>query len=110
MYLSPLFQQFLIGLAILTSMGTLVQDTRINKALEVTVPLSNVSVNISSNLDGLNEAASAHTHVEQTAVTQELAGIPRVQARDDHRRYTLPKYSSRSNAYFGDSQILWPST
>ena len=108
MFNSLLLQQLFVGLAIVTSMGTLVQDTKLNKALELTVPLVNVSINMSSHLDSLNEAASSHTHVEQTSVTQNFAGIPRVQARDDHRRY-LNKYIGRNNTFTGSSQILWPS-
>jgi hypothetical protein len=108
MFTTSLVQQFLIGLAVLTSMGTLVQDTRINKALEVAAPLPSVSVNVTSNLESLS-SATQHSHVEQASVTQDLSGIPRIQARDDHRRYTLPKYSSRSNTPFGDSQLSWPS-
>jgi hypothetical protein len=103
---SPLLQQLFIGMAIMTSMGTLVQDTKLNKAMELTVPLSNVSVNITSHLDGLNEAASSHSHIERTSVTQELAGIPRVQARDDHRRYIVSKHAPRSNAHLGDTQTV----
>jgi hypothetical protein len=108
MFTASLVQQFLIGLAVLTSMGTLVQDTRVNKALEVTAPLPSVSVNVTSNLESLS-SATQHTHVERSSVTQDLSGIPRLQARDDHRRYTLPKHSSRSNTQFGDSQISWPN-
>ena len=110
MYIPPLFQQLFVGLAIMTSMGTLVQDTKVNKALEMSVPLVNFSVNLSSHLDGMNEAASAHTHVEIPILSQQLSANPRVQARDDHRRYVMPKYSSRSNSQLGDSQILWPNT
>jgi hypothetical protein len=106
---SPLIQQFLVGLAVLTSMGTLVQDTKLGRAMELTAPLSTISTNISSHLDGLNEAASAHTHVEQVAVQQNFSGVPRVQVRDDHRRYNLSKYVSRNTASFGNTQSLWPS-
>jgi hypothetical protein len=108
MFTTSLAQQFLIGLAVLTSMGTLVQDTRINKALEVAVPLPAISVNVTSNLESLN-SATQHTHVEQSSITQDLSGIPRIQARDDHRRYNLPKYSNRSSTPFGDSQLSWPN-
>lgn len=108
MFAASLIQQFLIGLAVLTSMGTLVQDTRINKALEVAAPLPSVSVNVTSNLESLN-SATQHTHVEQSSITQDLSGIPRLQARDDHRRYNMPKYSSRRSTQFGESQFLWPS-
>ena len=107
---SSLLHQLLISLVVMTSTGTLVQDTKLNKALEVTAPLSNLSVNISSHLDGLNEAASAHTHVEQPSISQQFAGVPKVQARDDHRRYIVAKYIAKNKTASGDSQILWPST
>lgn len=104
---SPLLQQLLIGLVVLTSTGTLVQDTRLGRALEATTPLSDVSINLSSHLDGMNEAASAHTHVEQN-LNQDASGITRIQARDDRHRYYTPKTLSRRSTPFGDTSLFEP--
>lgn len=109
MDISSLLQQLIVGLVIMTSTGALVQDTKLGRALELTAPLTNLSINVSSHLDGLDEAASAHTHVERaSAFVQDVTGMPRVQARDDHRRYYTPKNLSRSSDHSGGSTILWP--
>jgi len=109
MNISPLLQQLIMGLVVLTSTGTLVQDAKFGRALEMTAPLSNISVDLTSHLGDLNEAASAHTHLENIALQQDFSGPSRVQARDDHRRYYTPKNLSRSSSAFGDSHILWPN-
>jgi len=108
MFITSLFQLLFISLAVLTSVGSVVQDTKLNKALEVTAPLSSVSTEMSSNLDTLNEAVS-HTHVEKPSLAQEFAGIPRVQTRDDHRKYVMPKTSGRRDLFTGTSGIVWPN-
>lgn len=105
---AQIIQQLFVFLAILTSMGTLLHDTKLNKAYELAVPLNEFSVNVSSNLDSLNDGLS-HSHVEN-AVTQAVAeGTPRVQARDDHKRYYLPRYMSNGSLYNGGSAYHWPS-
>ena len=109
MFIASLIQPLLIGLAALLSFGSLVQDTRLNKALEVAAPISSVSVNISSNLDSLNEATS-HTHMEDpNTINQMFTGIPRIQARNDHKHYLMPKSVSRNNSFFGATGVIWPS-
>lgn len=97
-----------VSLAVLTSMGTLLHDTKLNKAYELSVPLNSVSINLTSSLEGLNHATS-HTHVESASVSSPFDSNPRLQVRDDFRRYYLPKHMSRGNTYFGGSRILWPS-
>ena len=90
-------------------MGTLVQDTRLGRALEVAKPLANLSIDVSSNLDNLNEAVS-HTHVEHSLTQlKDISGIPEIQPRNDYRKYNLPQRLSRNNSYFGASGIVWPS-
>lgn len=101
-------QKFFVGLAVLTSMGTLLHDTKLNKAYEV-APISHISINVASNLESLSDAAS-HTHVERVSSPQVFEGVPRMQPRDDNRRYYTPKRLSRSNPFFGNSNIFVPST
>lgn len=110
MNIPPLLQQLLTTFVILTSTGTLVQDARFGRVLEVAAPLSNISLDISSHLEGMNEAASAHSvHAEREALQHDFASTSRIQARDDHRRYYTPKNLSHRNSLSGDSAILWPS-
>lgn len=108
MSIASLLQRIFLGITVLTSMGTLVHDTKIDKAYQLSIPLVSVSTNLSSHLDGLNDG-SAHTHVERVSFAQQVNGMPRMQPRDDHRRYSPPKYASRSNPFLGIAGILWPS-
>jgi hypothetical protein len=107
MSIKQLLQQLFVSLAVLTSMGTLVHDTKISRAYALSVPLNNLTIDVTSNLESLKDAAS-HTHVEKVTV-QSPFETPRVQARDDHRRYYLQPKTSRSSDFFGGSRILWPN-
>jgi len=107
MSITDLIQRTFIFLAVITSMGTLVHDTRLNKVAEVAVPVANLSTDLASNLESLSHG-TAHTHVEKAALGQVADGVPRTQARDDHRRYAISQYLSRGNTPFG-SAYLWPS-
>ena len=103
-------QQVFVSLAVLASVGTMVQETKLSRAIELTAPLSTLSISLPANLEGMHEAGAAHTHVEQPTLSQQFAvGNPRIQTRNDHRKYTLPKTVSRNNTTSGDSQISWPS-
>lgn len=103
-------QQVMVGLAILASTGTLVQETRVNRALALTAPLTNLSVNLPSHLEGLHEATAAHTHVEQPVAKFQLSTTdPMIQVRNDHRKYNMPKHTSRTDSFSGGSQVLWPN-
>lgn len=103
-------QQAMIGLAILASTGTLVQETRVNRALALTAPLTNLSVNLPSHLEGSHEATSAHTHVEQpVAKFQLLTTDPMIRVRNDHRKYNMPKHTSRTDSFSGGAQVLLPN-
>jgi hypothetical protein len=109
MSITETLQRFFVFLAVVTSMGTLVHDTRLNKVAEVAAPISNISIDFMSNLETLSHASS-HTHVEEAAAaSQSPDGVPRIQARDEHRKYLIPKVLSRSNSFFGESGYIWPS-
>ena len=104
---TSLLQRTIISLAIVTSFGILVHDTKFDKAIALAVPIAAITVGVG--LHALDSADSAHTHVERASVSHPFGGNPRIQARDDHRRYLIPKQSGRSNTFFGSCGILWPS-
>lgn len=108
MTIASLIKRIVLGIAVLTSMGTVVHDTKIDKAYQLTVPLVSASGGLGSHYDGLNEGTS-HTHVERTSFSQQVSALPKIQPRNDHRRYTIPKSSSRSHSFFGMGGLLWPS-
>ena len=102
-------QQAFIGLAILASTGTLVQETKANRALELAAPLTTLSINLPAHLEGGHEAAASHTHVEQPLAKFQFSNSdPRIQMRDDYRKYTMPKRSSRNNTNAGGTQVFLP--
>ncbi len=107
MFIAPILQQLFISLAVVTSMGTLVHDTKVDKAYQLSLPIVSNTVAAPSNFDHLTDSG-AHTHVERVSVKQAFAGMPRIQPRNQHKRYYLPMFLSRNNTFFGDSNILIP--
>ena len=102
-----IIQNIFVFLAIVTSMGTLVHDAKLNRAYALAMPLEGSSISLSSHLDSLHEGTS-HTHVE--SVTQFVSEAnPRIQARDDHRKYYLPRYMTSGNPFSGGASYQWPS-
>jgi len=99
----PLFQHALVGLAVTTACGILVHDTKAEQAtaLALALPISVAALSLHS--DG-------HTHVERGDYGRtHSTGMPRIQPRDDRRRFYTPKNLSRSTDTFGESALLWPS-
>lgn len=91
----------------IATFGVLVHDTQIDQAaLVATVPVSFATYAV---FDAM-KSADSHVHVERVHGPNTLAtlraNIPRLQPRDDDRRYIQSK-----KLYFGsgDSGYLWPS-
>ena len=105
---TPILQRSLTGVAIVTSLGILLHDTKFDEAVSLALPVVAVTVGVGLH-HAIDSSESAHTHVERVSVAQKAGGIPRTQARDDHRRYLVPKYSSRTSPFNGMGSILWPN-
>lgn len=96
MFISPLIQRTLITFAILTTFGVLVHDTKIDQALAIAVPVGLV---VLAQVPTLH--SEGHTHVERVAFEKSshlTSGMPRVQPRDDHRKYVLGKRTGGFNS------------
>lgn len=107
MNISKLFHRTVIGLACFSSLGVLVHDTKFDKAVSLALPAVTVSAGIGArSFDGLD---NAHTHVERVSWVKSVSAMPRIQPRDDQRRFYLQKNLSRTNSLFGGSRIFWPS-
>ena len=85
-------QRSAIILALLTTLGILVHDTKLEKAaaLFVAVPAALAS------LGGIPRLASdGHNHIERVSLSNAVRdlhnGTPRIQPRDDHKKYSLQK-------------------
>ena len=106
MQIFNLFHRIIAGIAVLTTFGILVHDTKFDEAIALAVPVATITAGLGSH--ALDFGGNSHTHVERASMAQAFSGIPRLQARDDHRRY-LPKYAGRQSDFFGGSRILWPN-
>lgn len=90
----PLLQKLAVALAIVTTFGVLVHDTKFDQAtsLALTLPIAGVGIGIgAAHMPHIHESMD-HTHIERVSFAHMAHGIPKVQPRDDHRRYLLPKY------------------
>ncbi|MFZ2125991.1 MAG: hypothetical protein WAV04_00565 [Candidatus Microsaccharimonas sp.] len=91
-----------------TTFGVLVHDTQLDRAaLAAVVPVSFASF---AAIDSVLKSGESHVHVERVHGPNTLATlrstVPRVQPRDDDRRYIQSK-----KVYLGTagSSYLWPS-
>jgi len=104
----PLLNPLPLIFTIATTFGVLVHDTQIDRAaLVAAVPVSFATF---AAVDVLTKSGESHVHVERTHGPNTLASlriaVPRVQPRDDDRRYIQTK-----KLYLGasDAVSLWPS-
>ena len=86
MHLPSLTQRTLISLAVLTTFGVLVHDTKLDQAatLALAVPFGmSMTLAIAPSL-----VSEGHTHVERGAYGKTtVMGMPRIQTRDDYRTH-----------------------
>lgn len=98
-------QRTAIILALLTSLGILVHDTKFDKALSVFIALPAALA-----LTGVPKLASeGHNHVERVSSDsiRHLSGMPRIQPRNDHKSIAMPKKVSKGvHAFDGYYQPL----
>jgi hypothetical protein len=90
--------------------GVLVHDTQIDRATTVALALPAAFATFAA-VDSAIKSSEHHVHVERVSMPSNLANlrvsIPRMQPRDDDRRYVQSK-----KVAFGsmDSGYIWPST
>lgn len=88
-------QLAVLTLSLLTAVGVLLHDTRIDKATTValTVPVALVAIDTVGKFAQLS--GDPHTHSERGSLSQAVRSInsstPRIQPRDDDKRYHLQK-------------------
>ena len=107
MTLTSTIQRTAIILAILTTLGILVHDTKFDKALSVFI-----AVPAALALVGVPKLASdGHNHIERVSLSNAVRdlhnGTPRIQPRDDHKKYALSnKVAKGVHAFDGYYQPL----
>jgi hypothetical protein len=99
----------LIGFTLATTLGVVLHDTQLDRAATVAVALPAAIASVVA-VDSSLKSSDSHIHVERASAPKHVAGLrstlPRLQPRDDDRRYQLQK-----KVYFGGSEVptLWPS-
>lgn len=94
---------------ITATFGVLIHDTQIDRATTTALALPSALATFAA-VDSLMKSTDQHTHVERVSMPGHLANlkmsVPRIQPRDDDRRYIQSK-----KVAFGsmDSGYIWPS-
>lgn len=92
-----------------TMFGVVVHDTHIDRATTIAVAIPAIVASAGALDKVIN--ASDHTHVERVAFSKHnaplRAALPKVQPRDDDRRYIVQKKVFLSGG--NDRSYLWPS-
>jgi len=102
---TTILQRTAIGIAVLTTLGILVHDTRFDKAVALALPVTTVAVGLGS--QALDLGGQPHTHVERASLSHVFTGIPRIHPRED-RKYNFDRLFGRTS-YFSDAGVIWPS-
>lgn len=95
MFHSKIVQYTALTFALTTLFGVLVHDTKLDKAttIALTVPFALMSYELGAQIPKLS--SEGHTHVERVslgnAVRDLHSGTPRIQPRNDSKKFTLPK-------------------
>jgi hypothetical protein len=94
---------------IATTFGVLVYDTRIDRAATVALALPTAFATFGA-VDSMTKSGDQHVHVERVSASGRLANmqlsVPRIQPRDDDRRYVQSKKIAFGSM---DSGYIWPS-
>jgi hypothetical protein len=94
---------------ITATFGVLVHDTQIDRATTVALALPTAFATFAA-VDSAMKSSEQHVHVERVSMPSHLANlrmsIPRMQPRDDDRRYVQSKKLAFGSM---DSGYIWPS-
>lgn len=90
------FQHLAISFALTTTFGVLVHDTKIDQATTVAlaIPVALMGYELGAQVPKLS--SEGHTHVERVSLANAVRdlhqGTPRIQPRDDLKRFYLQKH------------------
>ena len=96
MHLSSIVKRTLIFIAVITSFGVLIHDTKLDQAASVALA---VPLGLTMTLASVSLHGDGHTHAERGSYGKTtVMGMPRVQPRDDHRKFMVAKRTNGFNA------------
>jgi hypothetical protein len=94
---------------VVATFGVLVHDTQVDRATTVALALPTAFATFAA-IDTMAKSTDQHVHVERASAPKQLGSlqlsIPRIQPRDDERRYIQSKKIAFGSM---DSGIIWPS-
>ena len=96
MFPIQILQQTVISFALTTSFGVLVHDTKIDHATSVALalPVALAGYELGPQVPKLG--SEGHTHIERVSLANAIrdlhAGTPRIQPREDYKRFSLSKH------------------
>jgi len=89
--------------------GVLVHDMQVDRAATVAMALPAAIASYAA-IDTVLKSSEHHVHVERTSAPKHINALrmtlPRIQPRDDERRYTQGKKLVYTT---GDTNYIWPS-
>jgi hypothetical protein len=106
MYQFNLIQFFAIAISLTTAVGVLIHDTKIDQATTTALAVPIVMAGFESIDRQTKFAGDPHTHSERSSLSQAIrdlrasGGTPRVQPRDDDKKYHLQKKVAKGTHAF----------
>lgn len=106
---TALINRIAITIAILTTLGILLHDTKFDKATTLALSLPAMSLALGAVAHVPNLQGESHTHVERAAFDKSARVVNSVPPRDDHRKYLVNKHTRGFNAPEPHSLVLSPT-
>lgn len=103
---TTILQRTAVAIAILTTLGILVHDTKCDKAVALALPVTTVAVGFGT--QALDLGSHPHTHVERASLSRVFTGMPRIVPPKENRKYSFDRLFGRTS-YFSDAGVIWPS-
>jgi len=101
--LSSLINPILIALSLSTATGIFLHDTRLDKATTLGMATPTVMAPYQANTKLVSEN-DLHTHSERASFSQAVQDLkspnPRIQPRNDEKKYLLQKHAARGHHAF----------
>lgn len=103
-----LINRILISVAVVTTLGILLHDTKFDKATTLALSLPAMALSLGATAYVPNLQGESHTHVERAAFDKSSRIANSVPPRDDYRKYLISKHSRSFNAPEPHSLVLDP--
>lgn len=104
-----LIERFAIVVSIITALGIVVHDMKIDKFTLTALALPVVVATFETGSRMALFANDAHTHVERTSFAEATADLratsPRIQPRSDDKKHLMQRYAARGDRFFDSYNV-----